>query len=227
MGELMKKTVLAVVVAVCAAGITTLAGCADKTEGQSGADNSSSVGNTEQSSSAQSSDSSSAALESEAESSGAEQSSEGSSSDSVPVVPEQNEEGFYLSACPVPAWGITESDDGNVFMTASEYDTYRALQTTEFENGAVKDIRVDVYVISEDFDMAAFSSEWGVDLVWNGSFYEGTAAIPEKYADMSVEEIKLDIAKPLLKKYGSATYDGFPEIVMVDPSIAPDPAFDF
>lgn len=227
----MKKIILAFILAAGAAVIATLAGCADDAKGPSGTENSSSENSVPQNSSVENTDSSSVVSESDGESSEnsddkretEDSSSEGESENSDPNV----NDGICLSTCPVPAWGLNDSEDGNLFKVASEYDTYRVLQETEFENGAVKEIRIDVYVISEDFDMVAFSNEWGVVPVWNSSCYEGIAHIPEKYADMTVEEIKLDLAKPLLKKYGSATYDGFPEIVMVDPSIAPDPAFDF
>ncbi|MCH5196747.1 MAG: hypothetical protein J1F28_08530 [Oscillospiraceae bacterium] len=223
----MRKIILAFILA---AGAAMLVGCADDVKGPSGMENSSSDNSTVQSSSVEKTESSSAVFANDGESSadshegqGAESSSDNSGSDGTWA----GENGIFLSDCPVPAWGLNESEDGNVFTVASEYDTYRLLQQTEFENGAVKNIWVEVYVISGDFDMEAFGDQWGFRPVWNGSFYNAVPDIPGEYAGMTVEEIKLDLAKPLLKKYGSATYDGFPEIVMVDPSIAPDPAFDF
>ena len=134
-------------------------------------------------------------------------------------------EDIHISECKVPAWGVNDSE--NIFEMGSEYETYRVIQKAEFADGALKEIKVQVYVIAEGFDMDAFKAKWGFEPVWNGSYYEGTQTVPAEYEGKTVEEIKLAIAEPILKKYGSETYDGFPEIVMVDPTTEPDPAIEF
>lgn len=134
-------------------------------------------------------------------------------------------EEIHLSTCKVPSWGIIEKSDS--FQAGSEYETYRILRTITFEGESVKGIKADVYVISEDFDMEAFEEKWGFEPEWNGKFYEGTEKIPEEYAGMTIEEIKLEFAEPVLKKYGADSLDGLFEVVFVDPTIAPDPAIDF
>ncbi|MCH5204745.1 MAG: hypothetical protein J1F03_08340 [Oscillospiraceae bacterium] len=225
---IMKRIILSFILA---AGALGLAGCADGAQEFTEGSSSSSSSDISQSSSFEDSDSSSAAPggeSSEDSFGGSSYEQPGGSKDPLEnSQPDESASDIHLSVCPVPAWGVTDRSDLNIFITGSEYDTYRVLQTTEFENGAVKEMRVELYVVSEEFDMDAFKEKWGFEPVWNGTFYEGAANIPEEYAGMTVEEIKLDIAKPLLKKYGSATYDGFPEVILVDPTTAPDPAIEF
>lgn len=211
-----------------AAAVICFAGCSE--EGQSSLDGGSSA--EESSSSAESSEnteSSSEVSESSSESSEESSAEVSSKSESNAESSQPSEsEGVHISECKVPAWGVNDkTDTENVFEIGSEYETYRVLQTAEFEGETLKEIKVQVYVVAEGFDMDAFKAKWGFEPVWNGSYYEGTQAVPEEYAGKTVEEIKLAIAEPILKKYGSETYDGFPEIVMVEPTTAPDPAIEF
>ena len=101
------------------------------------------------------------------------------------------------------------------------------LLKTEFENGAVKNIWAELYIVSEDFDKEAFIEDWDGWFIWNNSFYNAPVDIPEEFADMTVEEIKLSSASLILRKYGSETYEGVPEVVWVDPSTPTDPAIEF
>lgn len=227
---IVKKIVLAFVLAAIVAG---LAGCADGS-GDSSDNGSSSVGL----SSSIPAESSSSSVPESPDSSAPESSvnSETESSDDSETSSESSESSetggsetrIHLSVCDVPAWGITDNTEKqNVFMAGSEYEDYRVLQTAVFEGGALKELKVRVYVVSDKFDMSAFKQDWGFEPAWNGECYEGEPAIPEEYAGKSADEIKLLIAKPVLKKYGAETLDGMPEIVMVDPSTVPDPAIDF
>ena len=200
----MKKNIPAYILAMAA---VCLVGCAVDKQNQSESETVSSVTESENSD-----------VESSIDSIGSE--STESSSESEP-----EEEGIHLSACKVPSWGIIEGEGS--FRAGSEYETYRVLRTISFEGESVKEIKAEVYVVSEDFDMDAFKKKWGFEPVWNGEFYEAVENIPEEYSGMTVEEIKLSFAEPVLKKYGADSLDGLFEVVFVDPTIAPDPAIDF
>lgn len=206
--------------------VILFAGCSQEGQGSldGGSSSSAEEGSSSLESSSDAAESSSAVVESSEESK-EEASSNFEVSSSISSSQPSESEGIHISECKVPAWGVNDSE--NIFEMGSEYETYRVIQKAEFADGALKEMKVQVYVIAEGFDMDAFKAKWGFEPVWNGSYYEGTQAVPEEYGTKTVEEIKLAIAEPILKKYGSETYDGFPEIVMVDPTIQPDPAIEF
>lgn len=208
--------------------VILFAGCSQEGQGSLNSDSSYSSLIEESSSSLESSsdavESSSEVVDSSEESK-EEASSNAEVSSSTSSSQPSESEGIHISECKVPAWGVNDKE--NIFEMGSEYETYRVIQKAEFVDGALKEIKVQVYVIAEGFDMDAFKAKWGFEPVWNGSYYEGTQVVSEEYEGKTVEEIKLAIAEPILKKYGSETYDGFPEIVMVDPTTQPDPAIEF
>ncbi len=210
----MKKKIPAYILAMAA---VCLVGCAVDRQNQSVPDSVSSVTESENTESSVSEESSFESESSDGESSSEEQNSSDES--------EPEAERIHVSVCKVPSWGIIDGEDS--FKAGSEYETYRVLRTISFESGSVKEIKTEVYVISKDFDMDAFEEKWGFEPVWNGEFYEGEENIPEEYSGMTVEEIKLRFAEPVLKKYGAESLDGLFEVVFVDPTIAPDPAIDF
>ena len=218
----MKKIVLAFVLAV---GVVALAGCEAKQQNSSESTSSSSSEASSSSSAEENKNSSVSESSSESKSEASSSSEEISESSSS----SESDEGIHISTEPVPAWGINDTTEGekNTFMVGCEYETYRTLRIAEFESGALKEMKVRVYVISEEFDMNSFKEKWGFEPVRSGDFYESAVAVPEEYAGKTVEEIKLAIAEPILKKYGAETLDGFPEIVMVDPTTVPDPAIEF
>lgn len=210
----MKKKIPAYIIAMAA---VCLVGCAVDRQNQSVTDNASSVAQSE----SESSDIESSVSDESSDSVGGDSGeSNESSSESEPEAL-----GIHLSVCKVPSWGIINGE--GIFKTGSEYETYRVLRTIMFEGEEVKEIKAEVYVVSEDFDMDAFKEKWGFEPVWNGEFYEAAENIPDEYAGMTVEEIKLRFAEPVLKKYGAENLDGLFEVVFVDPTIPPDPAIDF
>lgn len=212
----MKKKIPAYILAMAA---VCLVGCAVDGQNQSVTDNTSSVVQSESESSDTESSVSDESSDNESTDSEGTESTE-SSPESAPEA-----EGIHLSVCKVPSWGIIDGEGS--FKAGSEYETYRVLRTITFEGESAKEIKTEVYVVSEDFDMDAFEEKWGFKPVWNGEFYEGSENIPEEYSGMTVEEIKLKFAEPVLKKYGAESLDGLFEVVFVDPTIPPDPAIDF
>ncbi len=221
----MKKKILAYVIAM---GAVCLAGCAG---GESSSGENLSSANEQSSASVSQSSENPSSTSSDSESQGSESSNaensdfENSSSEESSASSQPSESAVYVSTCNVPSWGVNLAD--NVFAVGSEYETYRLLETVIFESGAVKSITAEVYVVSEEFDMENFKEKWGFEPKWNGAFYEGEIPVPESFAGKTEEEIKLSVAEPILKKYGALSYDGFPGIVMVDPSVPTDPAIEF
>lgn len=222
----MKKKILAYVIAM---GAVCLAGCAG---GESSSGESSGSTNVQSSVSVSQSSESPSSTSSVSESQGSESSDaensdteHSSSSEESSVSSQPSESAVYVSTCNVPSWGVNLAD--NVFTIGSEYETYRLLETATFENGAVKSLTAEVYVVSEEFDMEKFKEKWGFEPKWNGAFYEGEIPVPESFAGKTEEEVKLSVAEPILKKYGALSYDGFPGIVMVEPSVPTDPAVEF
>lgn len=212
----MKKKIPAYILALAA---VCLVGCAADKQQQSATDTVSSVTESE-SADKESSVSDESSIDGESSYNESTSEEQSSSSESEP-----EEEKIHLSTCKVPSWGIVSGED--FFQIGSEYETYRVLRTLTFEGENVKEIKAEVYVVSEDLDMDAFVEKWGFEPVWNGEFYEGTENIPDEYAGMTVEEIKLKFAEPVLKKYGAESLDGISEVVFVEPTIPPDPAIDF
>lgn len=227
----MKKRFLAYVAAM---GAVCFAGCAGSGESSDSADVQSSASASQSSSSQSSQDAASSAGQSSSDaenqsseslSSESSDAESGSSFDESTVSSQPGESAVYVSTCNVPSWGVNSAE--NVFVMGSEYETYRVLETVRFENGAVKSIKAEVYVVSEEFDMESFKEKWGFEPKWNGSFYEGEIPVPESFAGKTEEEVKLSVAEPILKKYGASSYDGFPGVVMVEPSVPTDPAIEF